>query len=227
MTGRCGTELGYRDHVVDRTPKCAPCRRAHADERADRRRRTYLYGPHMSDVTGTVRRLQALAAIGWSLREVGRRLGISPQTLRGLMCQERCTTATRDKVAALYDELSMIVGGNPRTVTWAAKRGFAPPLAWDDIDDPAATPATADDTDDVDELAVDAVLDGHRLSLSGATAHAAVHALADRGYPPPLIALRCGLSERQVHRLKARDTAPRHKTNRPASTSADLYEEAS
>jgi hypothetical protein len=64
---------------------------------------------------------------------------------------------TADAITRVYDELSMTVpqddeaGRSPRAGRihdrqrrLAARRGWAPPLAWDDdtIDDPAATPAT-------------------------------------------------------------------------------------
>lgn len=145
MSGRrCGTTGGYRDHLEARTPTCADCRRAHAANRASYRRRRYLHrGGFLVPAAGTRRRLQALAAIGWSSREVARRLGVTPQTLRRLYGQTSVLTSTRDRVAALYDELSMTPGSNRTTVTWAVRRGWAPPLAWDDdrIDDPAAKPA--------------------------------------------------------------------------------------
>lgn len=140
---RCGTHLGYRDHIAAGEPTCTACRKAHAANRRAYRIRRYLNrGGFMVDATGTHRRLQGLAAIGWSSREIAARLGVTPQTLRRLHLQAHCWSSTRDRVAAVYDELSMTPGGNVRTVTWARKRGWVVPLGWNDeeIDDPAALP---------------------------------------------------------------------------------------
>jgi DNA-binding CsgD family transcriptional regulator len=71
---------------------------------------------------------------------------------------------------------------------------------------------TAGDDDDehlVDELAIEAVLHGHRMRLTGATLHAAVHALAGSGHQPAAIAERLGIQERQAQRLRDRSTPPR------------------
>lgn len=211
MSVYCGTEWGYRQHVRDQSPKCAPCRRAHADTRADYRRRRYLHhAPLKVDATGTRRRIQALAAIGWSLAAQSQRLGWKPSTAHAVSSRSWVWPQTAEKVRGLYDELSMVPGPNNRARGEAARKGWLPPLAFDDesIDDPDYVPTLGDDTDTVDELAIEAVLDGHRLVLEGATAHAAVHLLTGRGFTPTQIGLMCGLAERRVYRLRDRDTAP-------------------
>lgn len=98
------------------------------------------------DVTGTRRRLEALQCIGWSLTEIGERIGMVQQNMSKLANgRKRIYMTTRDKVAAVYDELSMTPNDtrySERTRLHAKARGFAPPLSWDssDIDDPSATP---------------------------------------------------------------------------------------
>lgn len=88
------------------------------------------------------RQLQALSAIGWSLPELEARCGIPWQTLhsiRGGIVQ--ITDVSRvTEVDRLYRELSMTVGTNVRTRRGAARKGWAPPLAWDDITDPTEKP---------------------------------------------------------------------------------------
>lgn len=100
------------------------------------------------DATGSRRRLQALAAMGYALRTLGKELDWNPVNVyefaRGN--QSKVYAATADKVAALYDRLSMIPPENTRAAkvvrTHARKKGFVPPLAWDEetIDDPEAIP---------------------------------------------------------------------------------------
>lgn len=94
--------------------------------------------------TGTLRRLRALAALGWPMAELGRRLGL-PQVPDGRWAAVDAHAASL--VRDLYAELSMTVPPPGRRYTsargLAARKGWVPPLAWDDdeIDDPAAVPA--------------------------------------------------------------------------------------
>jgi transcriptional regulator with XRE-family HTH domain len=94
---------------------------------------------------GTQRRLRALAAIGWSAPRLAEHLGMNPESLSRLMTQDkqRVTAVTAGKVRGLYDRLWNVPGPWPKARNWAARRGWPPPLAWDDdtIDDPAARPA--------------------------------------------------------------------------------------
>lgn len=103
------------------------------------------------DATGTHRRLQALACLGWSDRQLGLRLGVDSGNYGALMRQRKVSAARARDVVRLYDELWR--SGPPETdrhTRYSASRarnraraaGWAPPMAWDDdtIDDPAAAP---------------------------------------------------------------------------------------
>lgn len=104
-------------------------------------------------VEGTRRRLQALNAIGWSLNDLGQRLGIHGNGL-GFIIRSRkyVVPETAQKIKALYEELAMLPAppdnhmvygkGNPVSTvkTRARMKGWVPPLGWDDIDDPYAVP---------------------------------------------------------------------------------------
>lgn len=100
--------------------------------------------PGMPDATGTARRLQALAALGWSPSELARRAGVNRSTIEHLIKGrvQRTALATVHDVADTYEKLSMSQGPAQAWRDTAAQRGWSPPLAWDDdtIDDPAATP---------------------------------------------------------------------------------------
>lgn len=101
-------------------------------------------GANVSSV-GTVRRLRALAVIGWPNGYIADRLGLSdPAGLNKVYVgRRRCVTARRAAaVADLFDELWDQPGPSERHRRWAASKGWAPPLAWDDdtIEDPAACP---------------------------------------------------------------------------------------
>lgn len=103
------------------------------------------------DATGTVRRIRALIAIGWPIRRLAAELGIKQSNFRLHKDVERVHEATRKAVADLYErvwdaEPPCANRHERRGVTmakrYAAARGWAPPMAWDDdtIDDPAAQP---------------------------------------------------------------------------------------
>ena len=105
-----------------------------------------------TDPTGILRRIQALACLGWSVAALARRSGMHHQVLHAAgKYYPTVYLSTARKVAALYDDLSMTPA--PETThgerlsaakarAHAARRGYAPPLAWEgvDIDDPAARP---------------------------------------------------------------------------------------
>lgn len=107
----------------------------------------------MIPATGTVRRLQALVAKGWPVARLAGELGMEPTNLAKLMRQNsKVRAGTAAAVRALYDRLWNTPPAQETPVQrkyvaqaarHAAKRGWAPPLAWDDdqIDDPSASPA--------------------------------------------------------------------------------------
>lgn len=98
------------------------------------------------DATGTRRRIQALARMGWPGTEVGRRIG-APQSQVSKMCREAKVYArSARKVAAVY---RLLVQTPPpdtwvtrRTIAMAERKSWPGPFAWDTdtIDDPAAQP---------------------------------------------------------------------------------------
>lgn len=104
------------------------------------------------DATGTRRRLQALVAIGWSQNRLAARIGMAPGNFgRVIHHAEQVQASTARAVRDLYEELWSTVPSveerrgeisADRARNYAAARGWAPPLAWDEdaIDDPAAVP---------------------------------------------------------------------------------------
>lgn len=90
--------------------------------------------------TIAARKIQALAAIGYTLTWTATQLGITPQSLANILHDYkpnagRVQRRTWDAIAALYDHHHMIPGPSQRARNIAKRNGWAPPLAWDDIDD--------------------------------------------------------------------------------------------
>lgn len=102
---------------------------------------------------GTRRRVQALVACGWSRQQLAVRLGATPTTIgtlaRADVCSVHMAVAVRDLYEVLWDKQPTAATGPQRQSVSraraeAGRRGWAPPLAWDDgtIDDPSAVPDT-------------------------------------------------------------------------------------
>jgi hypothetical protein len=99
-----------------------------------------------------VRRIRALQAIGWTHAEIAAAAGLSVDAIRSPV--HRGTSvyrATADGIERAYDALCMKVAPDSRNArycrTAAARRGWAPPLAWDNIDDPDERPVRPEKVD--------------------------------------------------------------------------------
>jgi hypothetical protein len=154
---RCGTDAGY-----NRGCSCERCRWAHA---RNHRRLRYVPNPTV-DATGTRRRIEALARLGWSTAELSRHLGRHRSYLLKVLRNQQLEVATVLTVRRLYDELSMTWCTTPtagRVAADARTRGWAAPLEWDEgtIDDPAAAPYSRGHRSvDLDEVVVNRFMAG-------------------------------------------------------------------
>lgn len=112
------------------------------------RKHRYLHGPRRVDALGTVRRLRALAALGHTFATIASVAGLDRWALTALARDGRAVVNidTARGVANAYDTLSGTPAAPSRYATLARnaaqRRGWAPPAAWLDIDDPADTPDT-------------------------------------------------------------------------------------
>lgn len=167
---RHGTVAGHVAHQREGSDYCQPCITAKA--MYDKRRvwdaangRTYTV-PSI----GARRRIQALLAVGWSRPQVAREAGWeSSGALRYVMRSDTMTRATHDRIAETYERLCMKTPPNEmvarRVKTWARKGGYAPPLAWDNIDDPNERPDLGSLDHDIDRVVVSRIL-AHDASLA-------------------------------------------------------------
>lgn len=138
--------------------------------------------PLMVPAHGTRRRLQALVAMGWLAKEVTAAAGLAPNFLADLCHRQQPTVAasTAAAVEATYDRLSMTIPEQTphrrRSKTLAAKRGWVPPLCWDNIEDPAEMPKGTHETTrtkgrprtEVDSVIVDKLLALERVESTPA-----------------------------------------------------------
>ncbi|GAA1436411.1 hypothetical protein GCM10009616_36110 [Microlunatus lacustris] len=133
---------------------------------------------------GTVRRAQALVAIGWTRAEIARRIGVTPANSGRIFNGDgMIKEVTRRAVLRLYNELwdkpapgttSSEKRCRTRALAAAAQHGWVPPLAWDDdtIDDASATPWRPTRRESaprqVDEILIQRALAGQPVKVTAA-----------------------------------------------------------
>lgn len=84
---------------------------------------------------GTARRLQALAAMGYTNRFMAGRLGVTETAVWRVMCRsERCEVYVAKAAAVLFDELWDKPGPSVRARRRAARKRWVSALGWDCID---------------------------------------------------------------------------------------------
>ena len=98
--------------------------------------------PYLVDAVGARRRVQALAAIGWSLASQAEAVGLSHTAAEEIASGLRTSVmhSTHEAIRTLYQDRSKKAGPSGWVRAFAARRGWHGPLAWDDIDDPNAQP---------------------------------------------------------------------------------------
>lgn len=142
---RHGTYAGGRTHRTAGQQPCEPCRRAEARYEQARQLDILNGRPRSLPALGTMRRLQALAALGHTFMRMADALSMTQAGAHHLATRNRgyVRATTAAKVDALYEAWSMTLPSEATTrerkaATYARgvarKHGWAPPLAWDDID---------------------------------------------------------------------------------------------
>lgn len=120
--------------------------------------------PGMVDATGTRRRIQALAALGWPMRSLGPHTGMHPAQVGRIANQKYVYRPTQQAVADCYEKLrdlrpedhGILPGSALKTRNKARREGWKDPLWWEDmghIDDPDFDPAAVEREPNRDELA--------------------------------------------------------------------------
>lgn len=159
------------------------------------------------NATGTTRRLQALAVLGWPLSALGAELGVSAQAIAGYRSRPTVSVATARAVRDLFERHGMTPGPSPRTTHAALRAGWVPPLAWDedDIDDPAAAPNPDPDAGtapSLDEVAIRRACAGDAVALTPAERRQAASILACQGLSDTEVAHRLGVCSRTILRWR-------------------------
>lgn len=148
---------------------------------------------------GTQRRIKALLALGHSYQTVAAFFPTGNPSHVALIIdrqQERVTRRIHDCACEAFRALSMTPGRSEGTRRRARRRGYKPPLAWDEgsIDLPDAVGHGARiRVDVVDDVAVQRRMEGEHVRLTQAEATEVVRRLYAQGLSSPQIATRTGL----------------------------------
>lgn len=155
---------------------------------------------------GTARRLQALGAIGYSQTAIAARMGMERGNLSLLILakQSRVTISTYRAVCDLFSELwqtpqSGVEADRARAL--AKRHRWVGPLAWDDFDHDESVPAV-DVEVDVDEMAVELAVSGHKVKLRPAERREAIRLLHAQRWSDQSIADQIGCEVRTVFRIR-------------------------
>lgn len=157
------------------------------------------------DVTGSRRRLQAMAVTGWPESVMAARMGMNLRNVQRAIspCSRLISHSSMVRITALcaelWDQRPEDHGVSPvsakRTRRLAARHGWHPLMAWDDIDDPSEVPqygARASRVDAVVEDATELIAEGYsREAISdrlGLTWDAVRQAFIRQGTPLPELA---------------------------------------
>lgn len=189
--------------------RCADALAAMAAERRRLRNAHVLGVPMVVPSLGSQRRIRALMALGWTEALIGAEMGfVTPSTIRGALRNATVTARTADRIAEVYERLSMRQGPSARTRMLAQRKGWLPPLAWDNIDDPNEHPviSAADEFVSVDMVAVQRRIAGDRsITLRLAERTAAYRLLYDRGLLDADIARAAGCDSETIGRWRRRE----------------------
>lgn len=150
-----GITVATMDHLIYGNSPYPPAARI----RTESARTLLAYWPTLNDydggsvidATGTRRRLQALAAIGWPVASLHQHIDfVTVSTLERLRFKKQVTARVARAVRDLYKWASTGQAEDHGVTPWiaargrgqAARRNWTPPSTWDDdlIDDPDATP---------------------------------------------------------------------------------------
>lgn len=154
---------------------------------------------------GTVRRLQALTVMGWSMRDLAGRYDVQEPTLAELRNGKHASV--RPKFARLveriYDELAEVEGPSNLAKARAINRGWFGPQWWDNPDDPAENPTReVVRLDTVDEVVVQRLMEGITTEANRAEKREAFRRLAGAGYTVRGMADRLGVTTRSIQRWR-------------------------
>lgn len=163
----------------------------------------------MISAHGAQRRVQALVALGWTFGDIASWLDCHQSMLSNLIHPATHVVSGRQhrQIDQMYRQRMMTVPAvkHVKALARAAREGWAPPLAWDDIDRDVRPPAVrAPKRSEAlfDETAVELALDGQKVRLRRADKIEVVTRAHARRWSDQTIARVTGIIDRTVFRIR-------------------------
>lgn len=148
-------------------------------------------GKHRVTSLGIIRRIHALACLGWSREALEAEIGMRLPTDQGQNGNNPPRNkAQADAVIAAYERLWRTPGRSRITAAYAARMRWAPPMAWDDIDDPRQSPQGIRRDSQVRRTPEQLVADSQEL--------------LDQGYPLDVVAARLEVTPGAIYAARSR-----------------------
>ncbi|MFC1420797.1 hypothetical protein [Streptacidiphilus cavernicola] len=182
-----GAACGVHQTVISKISNQAKIRRTTAD-RILAVPLTHRATSGMTSSLGSTRRLRALYVLGHSRADMASRIGICRDYVSRIARGEFAQISTEHDhaIRRMYAELSTARGKSTHTGPYAARQRWHGPMAWHDIDDPAAVPEVGEFEDAWSKREA-------REALAAARAEDIAH-LASFGLSADHIATRVGLT---------------------------------
>lgn len=173
----------YACYVLDRC-RCRPCADAHAAYNRERvRQQAYGRWDNYVDAEPARRHVRLLMAQGMGLKRIVAVSGVPSGSIWKLLYGKRQPDGTRTPSKQLPPAIGhrdKIAASRARN--YATRAGWAPPLAWDDIDHDDRPATAVLDDDGLDDIAIERALTGDRsVRLTKAEKHEAVARWQARG----------------------------------------------
>lgn len=134
---------------------------------------------------GAQRRLRSLMRLGWRHEDVAELVGRSTHVLVGNSAPHKIRAIDWRLIDEAWRQLCAVPGPSNKCRTRAQRLGYAPPLAWDDIDDPNETPKglNMDTKSEYDAVIVERILSGRPMPATTAERHEVVRQWVAQGRP--------------------------------------------
>lgn len=158
---------------------------------------------------GSVRRLQGLARLGFTLDQIATEVGMSWSSLSRVRCSDGLVLwETHVAIRDAFDRFG-IEGGSDIARRRAIRRGWVHPMLWNDIDDPFETTPTEDPSDAVmpDPVAVERLIAGLPVSAAAVDKREAFSVLLSRGMTMSGAATQVGINHQTAVRYSESEVA--------------------
>lgn len=181
---RHGTSTAYTNGC-----RCTQARAAKAKAQRDWVKRRYLNrGPLYITACPSQNKIKALVRIGWTEAAIGQRAGYTQRWTAAILRRELIHTDTAGIVDVLYAELGRTSGPSALCRARAANRGWPHPS--DLLPDGLPCQVLLENVSDIDEVAVQRVVNGETQHLNRSEKYAAYTAMRRKGLPGNEIAAR-------------------------------------